>query len=198
MEFQKEDETSPIRLLSSSSCKNSSAWQKKEDPSCSKSSTFSQSQKSIIRFTQTKMKLYYWYVPLKHVHFSLVEADLSSFYFFRPIKARNYATQAVAQAGGLQLELVSDFNFPELKPTLPFGQLPYLVDGDVKIAQSNAILRYVARKADLAGNISDAHYGLSEMLIEEANDLNNLLVKANYAGDKVAAYNELFAEGGAA
>ncbi len=115
----------------------------------------------------------------------------------RPIKARNYATQAVAQAGGLQLELVSDFNFPDLKPTLPFGQLPYLVDGDVKIAQSNAILRYVARKAGLNGDDSDDKLGLSEMLIEEANDINNLLIKANYAADKVAAYNDLFAAGGA-
>lgn len=91
---------------------------------------------------------------------------------------------------------MSDFNFPELKPTLPFGQLPYLEDGDVKIAQSNAILRYVARKAGLNADENDSNYGLSEMLIEEATDITNLIGKANYAHDKTAAYNELFAAGG--
>ncbi len=92
---------------------------------------------------------------------------------------------------------MSDFDFPELKKTLPFGQLPYLVDGDVKIAQSNAILRYVARKAGLDGSDSDDKFGLSEMLIEESTDISNLIGKANYAHDKIGAYNDLFAAGGA-
>eukprot|EP01090_Pellita_catalonica_P016786 TRINITY_DN4916_c0_g1_i1.p1 TRINITY_DN4916_c0_g1~~TRINITY_DN4916_c0_g1_i1.p1 ORF type:complete len:136 (+),score=18.63 TRINITY_DN4916_c0_g1_i1:50-409(+) len=30
---------------------------------------------------------------------------------------------------------------------LPFPNLPYLIDGDVKITQSNAVLRYVANKS---------------------------------------------------
>ncbi len=34
---------------------------------------------------------------------------------------------------------------------LPFGQLPYLEWGDLKIAQSFAIFRYVAKKVGLAG-----------------------------------------------
>lgn len=39
----------------------------------------------------------------------------------------------------------------KLKPTLPldFANLPYLYDGDVKISQSIAILRYLGRKYDL-------------------------------------------------
>ncbi|CAG7836442.1 unnamed protein product [Allacma fusca] len=34
---------------------------------------------------------------------------------------------------------------------LPFPNLPYLVDGDVKLVQSGAIIRYLARKHDLLG-----------------------------------------------
>ena len=115
---------------------------------------------------------------------------------YRPIKARNYATQAVANAGNLKLELVSDFDFPALKPTLPFGQLPYLEDGDVKFAQSNAILRYVAKKAGLDGSDDLAKFALSEMLIEESVDISNLLGKCHYAPHKAEAFNEFFAPEG--
>ncbi|XP_062522402.1 glutathione S-transferase Mu 4-like [Corticium candelabrum] len=38
---------------------------------------------------------------------------------------------------------------------LAFPNLPYLVDGDVKITQSNAILRYVGRKHDLCGKTAN-------------------------------------------
>jgi len=39
------------------------------------------------------------------------------------------------------------------KPTLglPFPNLPYLLDGDVKLVQSGAIMRYLARKHNLLG-----------------------------------------------
>lgn len=83
-----------------------------------------------------------------------------------------------------------------MKPTLPFGQLPLLVDGDIRLAQSNAILRYVADKAGLDGRDDPKYYALSEMLIEEAVDIFNLLGEANKAADKAAAYNALFAADG--
>ncbi|XP_065911825.1 glutathione S-transferase Mu 4-like [Dysidea avara] len=34
---------------------------------------------------------------------------------------------------------------------LPFPNLPYYIDGDIKITQSNAILRYIGEKHNLAG-----------------------------------------------
>ncbi|XP_075469705.1 glutathione S-transferase Mu 4-like [Ascaphus truei] len=36
---------------------------------------------------------------------------------------------------------------------LDFPNLPYLLDGDVKLSQSNAILRYIARKQGLCGEL---------------------------------------------
>ncbi|XP_050602752.1 glutathione S-transferase Mu 2 isoform X9 [Macaca thibetana thibetana] len=43
--------------------------------------------------------------------------------------------------------LVAQLSFPGF----PFIQLPYLIDGTHKITQSNAILRYIARKHNLCG-----------------------------------------------
>jgi glutathione S-transferase len=79
-----------------------------------------------------------------------------------------------------------DPNLAELKPSLPFGQLPYLVDGDVKVAQSLAIVRYLARKGGLQGD-DDKGFAFSEMLIQEMEDIFTLMAKANYEKDKVRA-----------
>jgi glutathione S-transferase len=38
---------------------------------------------------------------------------------------------------------------------LPFPNLPYLIDGDLKLVQSNAILRYLARKFGLLGKTEE-------------------------------------------
>ncbi len=78
---------------------------------------------------------------------------------------------------------------------MPFGQLPCFQHGDLKVAQSNAILRVIGRRAGTAGD-TERDFAFSEMLIEESNDLFNLLVKANYSADKAKAYNDLFAAGG--
>jgi glutathione S-transferase len=115
--------------------------------------------------------------------------------YYWPIKARNYHLQAVAQAGGINLTLKSDFDFAELKSELPFGQVPYLVDGDIKLAQSNAIFRYLSKKGNQQGD-SDAAFAASEQFTEEANDLYNLLAKAYYVADRTAGLNELFAPDG--
>uniref|UniRef100_UPI00398F367B glutathione S-transferase Mu 1-like isoform X2 n=1 Tax=Pristiophorus japonicus TaxID=55135 RepID=UPI00398F367B len=39
----------------------------------------------------------------------------------------------------------------KLKLGLDFPNLPYMIDGDVKLSQSNAIVRYIARKHNLDG-----------------------------------------------
>ncbi|XP_075469715.1 glutathione S-transferase Mu 1-like isoform X3 [Ascaphus truei] len=38
---------------------------------------------------------------------------------------------------------------------LDFPNMPYLLDGDVKLSQSNAILRYIARKHGLCGELEE-------------------------------------------
>lgn len=109
-------------------------------------------------------------------------------------KARNYHILVVAKAGGINLDFKTEFDMAALKAELPFGQLPYLVDGNVRLAQSNAIFRYVAKKGNMTGDTPEA-YADSEMLTEEAADIYNLLAKANYSSDKIGAMNSLFAAG---
>lgn len=42
-------------------------------------------------------------------------------------------------------------DWPALKPTTPWGKLPYLEDGKIKLSQSIAILRYLAKQLGYAG-----------------------------------------------
>jgi hypothetical protein len=58
-------------------------------------------------------------------------------------------------------------------------QLPYYIDGDVKITQSHAILRHVARKYKLDGE-TENEKAVVDMIIEEAIDLRHGIVKITY------------------
>ncbi len=107
--------------------------------------------------------------------------------YYPAVKSRNYHIQAVAQAGGVDLTLISNGDcykqVSELGFDLPFGQVPFLVDGNVKIAQSNAIFRYISRKGNQQGD-NDAAYAASEEFTEDANQLFELLIDAYwYNGD---------------
>mmetsp|Transcript_16772 Transcript_16772/g.28531 ORF Transcript_16772/g.28531 Transcript_16772/m.28531 type:complete len:197 (+) Transcript_16772:46-636(+) len=113
--------------------------------------------------------------------------------FYWGIKARAQLAVLIGQFATDGFEWEQSPDWPGMKPETPFGQLPYLVDGDVKIAQSNAIARYLARKYNLQGE-SDADFGLSESLIEEQSDLLTLVFTANYSDNKEEAYNKVFSE----
>ncbi|KAL3191602.1 hypothetical protein MRX96_059700 [Rhipicephalus microplus] len=60
---------------------------------------------------------------------------------------------------------------------LQFPNLPYYIDGDVKMTQSMAIIRYLARKHDLAGRNEKETQEL-DMLEQQARDLAWNLVMA--------------------
>ncbi|XP_005093728.1 glutathione S-transferase Mu 5 [Aplysia californica] len=63
---------------------------------------------------------------------------------------------------------------------LDFPNLPYLFDGDVKITQSNAILRYLGAKFSLLGEDPKVQ-AYSEMMLENAMDMRNALVRLVYS-----------------
>lgn len=52
-----------------------------------------------------------------------------------------------------------DPEFENLKPSLPFGQLPVLEINGTRIAQSVAITRYLAKQYNLYGKLSRANPG---------------------------------------
>jgi len=78
--------------------------------------------------------------------------------------------------------------------SLPFGQWPFLQDGDVKLGQSLAITHYIAKKGNLLGDGAD--FGKSEMLLQEYDDIFNMLGKNQYAPDKAKSWGEFFGEEG--
>tara|TARA_R110002050_G_scaffold294634_1_gene452626 strand:+ start:517 stop:1143 length:627 start_codon:yes stop_codon:yes gene_type:complete len=83
--------------------------------------------------------------------------------------------------------------WPADKPNAPFGQLPYIKDGDVTIAQSGALIRYLSRKGGIQGD-SLATYGLAESLVEETADLFNAIAKAKYDDNPLKAFTTFFEE----
>ncbi|KAM8830351.1 glutathione S-transferase Mu 4-like [Synchiropus picturatus] len=65
---------------------------------------------------------------------------------------------------------------------LDFPNLPYLIDGDVKITQSNAIMRYVARKANLCGATEEEQTRV-DVMENQAMDFRNGFVRVCYSQD---------------
>jgi len=67
---------------------------------------------------------------------------------------------------------------------LDFPNLPYLIDGDIKITQSNAILRYIARRANPALLGKDKkEQALVDMLIDTVFDFRNDCVRLFYSSN---------------
>ena len=67
---------------------------------------------------------------------------------------------------------------------LDFPNLPYYIDGDVKVTQSNAILRFIARKynKELLGK-NETEMALADMMAEESMDFRNGWVSLCYHPD---------------
>ena len=65
---------------------------------------------------------------------------------------------------------------------LDFPNLPYYIDGDVKITQSNAILRHIARKHDMLGQ-NDTERAMVDMMADESMDFRNGWVRLCYNPD---------------
>jgi len=63
---------------------------------------------------------------------------------------------------------------------LDFPNLPYYIDGDLKITQSLAILRHVARKVNLMGETEPERVRV-DMLEQQLSDNNRAFVMMNYA-----------------
>ncbi|MEE6459713.1 hypothetical protein FKM82_000708 [Ascaphus truei] len=79
--------------------------------------------------------------------------------------------------GGEFFSLVGDTSYPLLL------QLPYLLDEDVKLTQSNAILRYIARKHGLCGELEGEKLRV-DLMENQVMDFRRDLV--------TIAYNPLF------
>ncbi|CAB3746413.1 glutathione S-transferase family protein [Paraburkholderia solisilvae] len=77
--------------------------------------------------------------------------------YYHPLSGHSHRAHLGLSLLGIPHELVevnlatAEHKSPEFLKLNPFGQVPVLVDGDTVIADSNAILVYVARKFDKTG-----------------------------------------------
>ncbi|XP_050347851.1 glutathione S-transferase 2-like [Nymphalis io] len=76
-------------------------------------------------------------------------------------------------------------DWPELKPTMPFGQMPVLEIDGKKYAQSTAIARYLGHKYGLAGKDIEEDFEIDQ-IIEFFNDIRIKAASAFYETDESA------------
>jgi len=88
-----------------------------------------------------------------------------------PVRGRAQALRYMCLDNAITLEeqLVQMNEWAAMKASTPLGQLPVFHDGKFEIAQSNAILRYVARKHGLYGK-DDNEATLIDMLNDQQED----------------------------
>merc|ERR1711935_690279 len=77
---------------------------------------------------------------------------------------------------------LSDWTNVKFKLGLDFPNLPYLIDGNIKVTQSNAILRYLGRKFGLDGK-TEADKVRVDMMCDNAMDFRNGFVGLSYNPD---------------
>ncbi|XP_052779290.1 glutathione S-transferase Mu 5-like isoform X3 [Mya arenaria] len=80
---------------------------------------------------------------------------------------------------------------PSFNDILDFPNLPYYIDGDVKITQSNAILKHVARKHKLDGT-NDTEKAYVDFMLDQAMDLRNGVVRLCYNKDYESLKEDYF------
>ncbi|XP_015589496.1 glutathione S-transferase [Cephus cinctus] len=104
-----------------------------------------------------------------------------------PVKALGEPIRFLLSYGGV--EFIDDrfdrANWPALKPTMPFGQVPVLeVDGK-KINQSMAICRYLAKQFGLTGKDDWQNLEI-DVAVDNINDLRTRLGAAHYEANEEA------------
>jgi len=60
---------------------------------------------------------------------------------------------------------------PAIGEVVTFPNLPYLLDGEVALAQSNTIIRYIGRKFDLMGDPASAH--IVDLMFDQTADFDS-------------------------
>jgi len=89
-----------------------------------------------------------------------------------PVRGRAELSRLILEQAGAKYKdtRVKPEDWPALKATLPFGQIPYYQDEEVKLPQSLAIARHLARKHHLAGkNLTEQAY--VDVFLDAAVDL---------------------------
>lgn len=116
------------------------------------------------------------------------------------LNARGTPAILVAALGNVPLNWDNEVadTWPTPKEGTPFGELPVLHDGDLVIAESMALTRYLAKKGGVdcfrAGSFEEvlASFGISEMITEKGVDMFQDLISNKFSDEPVAAYTDFF------
>lgn len=65
-----------------------------------------------------------------------------------------------------------------ISESMPFANLPYLLDGEVALTQSNTVLRYLGRKFDLMGDASKTH--IVDLILDQTADFDGQSTGLSY------------------
>jgi glutathione S-transferase len=101
-------------------------------------------------------------------------------------RGRAEIVRLVFAAAGVEYQdiRIEKANWPALKPTTPFGQVPVLeADGGLKLCQSNSIARYLARKFHLAGK-TDEDQARADMVVDCFEDTMKPVVTFLFESDE--------------
>jgi len=74
---------------------------------------------------------------------------------------------------------VTSDEWAKIKPTMQFGQVPCLHEGDMQLVQSGAIMRHLARKHGLYGH-SETDMAYADMMYDGVTDLRTKYAKLIY------------------
>jgi len=100
---------------------------------------------------------------------------------------RGETIRLIFKVAGVEFEdyrIEMDQFTPELKAETPFGQLPVLEIDGLKLCQSNAIARYLAKKYDLYGK-TDKEQAQIDMIIDCMDDAVKPMVAFFYEKDEI-------------
>ena len=117
-------------------------------------------------------------------------------YYFPGRGRAELARLIFAQAGVPYEDVrIEGAKWPEVKPTMPFGQMPVLEVDGTRIAHSIVIARYLAEEFGLAGSNSCENSLLAGMA-EAVNDLFAEMVKSHFEKDpqKKAEMDKAYSE----
>ena len=111
----------------------------------------------------------------------------ATLYYFRGRGKADQIRWLLAAAGisFCQRDIDTEGKFQFLQKELPFGKVPMLQIDGMEIVESQAILRYVAKRADLMGE-SDAEAVLCDQVAEAVRDALNVLLTAPFERMKMA------------
>jgi len=101
------------------------------------------------------------------------------------LRARAEVSRLLFAAAGVKYEdiRVEKSRWPELKPTTPFGQVPFLEADGVKLCQSKAIARFLALKFDMAGK-TDLDKARADMIVDCIDDVLKPTITFFFESDK--------------